>query len=477
MTSPATRSSTAPTLLALLAGCAVGPNYVRPDLPERPAWTATAQGVSGASPDQAALARWWSSFDDLVLTGLVERAAASNLDVLQARARVREARARRGGAASERWPTVTGSASATRTAASSESSTGDTVDLFQAGLDASWDLDLFGATRRSVESATASEQAAIEDERDVRVSLAAEVGLTYIDLRTKELRVAVARQSLATLQETADLTRWRAEAGLTTELDAEQARASLEQQRAAIPPLERDVANDRSALAVLLGLAPGAIDAELQPSRPVPSMTRAAAVGVPADALRRRPDVRRAEMQLMAQTAQVGVAEAARYPSLTLSGTIGLESLTASGLVRSGAGTWSIGARLLAPIFNAGRLAWAVEVQQALREQSVLAYEAALLTALQEVEKALVVFDREQTRRTALSAAADAARQAARLARDQYEAGLVAFTTVLDAERTLLTVQDSLATSEGEVAANLVRLYKALGGGWSPVTVASQETP
>jgi outer membrane protein TolC len=215
------------------------------------------------------------------------------------------------------------------------------------------------------------------------------------------------------------------------------------------------------------------------------------AVGVPADALRRRPDVRQAERALAAQTAQVGVAQAARFPKLTLSGSIGLESLTAGGLFGSGAVTSSLGAGLLTPIFNAGKLKREVEVQKAILEQSLLAYRAAVLAALQEVEDALVAFDREQARRSALSAATDAARQAATLARDQYQAGLVAFTTVLDAERTQLTLQDSLAVGEGEVGATLIRLYKALGGGWSPdsgatagaagptaqATAARQETP
>lgn len=461
--------------LALLGGCAVGPRYVQPDLPERAAWSASAEGTSPATADEAALARWWDGFDDPVLTSLVERASASNLDVLQAGARIREARARRGSAAADRAPAVTGSAAATRTGTSSESSTGGTVELFQAGLDATWELDLFGGKRRSLESAVATEQAAIEDERAVRVSLAAEVGLTYLDLRTVETRLAVARQNLAALQETADLTRWRAEAGLTTQLDAEQARANLEQARAAIPPLERDLAVNRNALAVLLGAEPGALDAELQATRPVPSVSRSVAVGVPADALRRRPDVRRAERELAAQTADVGVAQAARFPRLTLSGSVGLESLTAGGLVGSGAVVSSLGAGLLAPIFDAGKLAREVDVQEAKLEQSLLAYRASVLTALREVEDALVAFDREQARRGALGEAAGAAREAASLARHQYESGLVAFTAVLDAERTLLTLQDSLATSEGEVGATLIRLYKALGGGWSPAAAAGQE--
>ncbi|ACG74817.1 RND efflux system, outer membrane lipoprotein, NodT family [Anaeromyxobacter sp. K] len=457
-----------------LAACAVGPRYVRPELPERPAWAAAAPGTRAAGADEALLASWWSAFDDPLLASLVERAATSNLGLLQARARVREARARRGAAVAELAPSVTASTSASRSWPSEQSGGGGAADLFQAGLDASWELDLFGGKRRASEAAAASAEAALEDARDVRVSLVAEVGLSYLGLRTTEARLAVARRNLAALQETADLTRWRAEAGLTTQLDVEQARASLEQQRAAVPQLERTAASDRNALAVLLGLQPGALDAELAASRPVPAVSREVALGVPADALRRRPDVRRAERELAAQTAQVGVAQAARFPSLTLSGSIGLEALAAGDLVAGNAVTSSLGAGLLAPIFDAGRLARAVEVQAAVLDESLLAYRAAVLTALQEVEDALYAFDREQARRAALAEAEGAASQAAALARDQYQAGLVAFTAVLDAERTLLGVQDSLAASDGEVASDLVRLFKALGGGWTAGGTATQ---
>jgi NodT family efflux transporter outer membrane factor (OMF) lipoprotein len=464
-------------LLVLLTGCAVGPKYVKPALPETAAWSATAQGATAMACDEKALATWWSTFDDPVLTSLVERASSHNLDLLRARARVREARARRGGAAADLLPSVSASASASRKRASTEAGSGGTADLFQAGLDASWELDLFGGTRRAVEAATASLQASVEDERDVAVSLAAEVALTYVELRATETRLALARRSLAALQESAELTRWRAEAGLTTQLDAEQARSLLEQARAALPPLERTIARDRSALAVLVGLQPGGLDEELKEARPVPPVSRSVAVGVPADTLRRRPDVRRAERNLAAQTAQVGVAVADRYPRLTLTGSIGLESLTVAGLTGGGAGTSSIAAGLLGPIFDAGKRKQAVEVQEALLEQSHLAYRQTVLSSLKEVEDALVAFDREQARRAALSAAADAAREATGLARDQYLAGLVAYTAVIDAERTLLGVQDALAASEGDVGADLVRLYKALGGGWPFAAAVAQETP
>jgi NodT family efflux transporter outer membrane factor (OMF) lipoprotein len=468
-------------VLALATGCAAGPRYAKPALQETAAWSATAQGTTATIPDEEALATWWSAFDDPTLTSLVERASSRNLDLLQARARVREARARRGGAAADLLPSVSASASASRSRASREAGNGGTTDLFQAGLDASWELDLFGGTRRAVEAATASLQASVEDERDVAVSLAAEVALTYVELRATEVRLALARQSLAALQDLADLTRWRAEAGLTTQLDAEQARSLLEQERAALPPLERTIARDRSALAVLVGLQPGALHEELQDelkdARKVPSVSRSIAIGVPADTLRRRPDVRRAERNLAAQTAQVGVAVADRYPRLTLSGSIGLESLTVAGLTGAGAVASSIAAGLLGPIFDGGKRKQAVEVQEALLEQSHLAYRQTVLSSLEEVEDALVAFDREQARRAALSAAVEAARQAAGLARDQYQAGLVAYTAVIDAERTRITVQDALATSEGEVGADLVRLYKALGGGWSFAAALAQETP
>ncbi|MFT3914731.1 MAG: efflux transporter outer membrane subunit [Anaeromyxobacteraceae bacterium] len=324
---------------------------------------------------------------------------------------------------------------------------------------------LFGGKRRALEAAGATLQAAEADVRDAEVSLAAEVGLAYVSLRTGEARLALARRNLAALQETADLTRWRAEAGLTTALDAEQARANLEQERAALPPLEAAIASDRNALAVLAGEEPGALDALLAAPGAVPAAARTVAVGVPASALARRPDVRAAERRLAAQTAEVGVAVAARYPSLTLTGSIGLEALTAGRLV-----TGSLAAGLLAPILDAGRLARAVDAQEAALVQARVAYRSAVLTALREVEDALVALDREEARRAALATAADAARQAAALARDQYGAGLAAFTAVLDAERTVVTVEDALARSDGDAASDLIRLYKALGGGWTPAS-------
>jgi NodT family efflux transporter outer membrane factor (OMF) lipoprotein len=449
--------------LALVAACAVGPNIVKSEAATTAAWATSAQGTTAAS-DDAALRRWWSAFNDPVLTGLVERAPEANLDVRQAKARLQEARARRGSATADLAPTVSTSASASRSTGLSTS--GVSGNLFQAGLDASWELDLFGGKRRAIESAAATEQAAVEDVRDAWVSVAAEIGLAYIDLRTIEHRVRLAKQSLQALEETATLTRWRAQAGLTTDLDVQQARANVEQERAAIPALESQAAGDRNALAVLVGAQPGTL-ALTEQNGSEGSIQRTVAVGVPADALRRRPDVRREEWKLAAQTAEVGVAQAKRFPTLTLSGSIGLESLTAGGLLGSNAVTSSLGAGLLAPIFNAGKLAQNVRVQEAILEQSLLSYRSAVLSALKDVENALVAFDREQARRDALKAAADAAQRAATLAREQYASGLVEFTSVLDAQRTLLNVQDSLASSEGSVGADLIRLYKALGGDWT----------
>ncbi|MFO0581512.1 MAG: efflux transporter outer membrane subunit [Anaeromyxobacter sp.] len=462
--------------LLLTAACAVGPQYVRPEGAARAAWAgkAPAAGASTsaapASSGEAALARWWEGLGDPTLTALVERARARGLTVQAAAARLREARARRGGAAADLAPSVTASGQAARQGTRAASGGAwQAQSTWQAGLDASWELDLFGGKRRALEAAGATVEAAEADVRDAEVSLAAEVGLAYVSLRTGEARLALARRNLAALQETADLTRWRAEAGLTTALDAEQARANLEQERAAIPPLEAAIASDRNALAVLAGEEPGALDALLSAPGAVPAAARAVAVGVPASTLARRPDVRAAERRLAAQTAEVGVAVAARYPSLTLSGSIGLESLSAGRLV-----TGSLASGLLAPIFDAGRLARAVDAQEAALVQARVAYRSAVLTALQEVEDALVALDREEARRAALATAADAARQAASLAHDQYGAGLVAFTAVLDAERTVVTVEDALAKSDGDAASDLIRLYKALGGGWTPA--GSQES-
>ena len=466
----------------IVAGCkAVGPDYVRPALALPQAWNKSAdtnapQAVSApvvsvaATNDALALSQWWTVFADPTLSSLMERARRNNRDVKQAEARLRQARASRNLARAERLPTVDSSASASRSRGSEKAGSGRVSSVYDAGFDASWEADIFGAKRRAVESAEATLEASREDLRDVMVSLFSEVALNYVSYRSYGVRLEITETNLAAQADTYAITRWRQQANLVTQLDVDQARVSLEQTRAEIPALKTGRDEAAHELATLLGEAPSALVPLLERGRPaVPVAVRELAMGVPADAMRRRPDVRKAERELAAQTAEIGVAEAARYPDLTLSGSVGLEALKAADLFTWGARTVSGALAAGWTLFDGGQIRQKVAVQTALQEEKLGAYEAAVLTALKEVENALVAYANEQDRRRALRDAETAGQSAFVLARDKYKSGLIDFQTVLTTQQSLLTVQDSLASSEAEVTSDLIRLYKALGGGWNPL--------
>jgi NodT family efflux transporter outer membrane factor (OMF) lipoprotein len=363
---------------------------------------------------------------------------------------------------SDLFPSLTASASGSRS-----ESRDVTRDAYSAGFDASWELDVFGGVRRSVEAAEADLDRAGANLGDTQVSLAAEVALNYVELRALQARLGIARANLASQSETLQLTEWRAEAGLVSGQDVEQARTNREQTRAQIPNLETSSAEAEHRLDLLLGKAPGTLHARLVPAGELPDVPTGIAVGIPADVLRRRPDVRAAERQLAAETARVGVAEAARYPSFRLSGSIGIEALSFGDLTNDADSSSSLLGGITAPIFDAGRLRNQVQAQDAVREQALVAYEQAVLTALQEVENALVALAGNRERVEALTNATRSARNAAELARQRYGAGLVDFQSVLDTERSVLSVEDSLASTRADGVLSLIRLYKALGGGWS----------
>ena len=463
------------TLVLGLAGCApVGPDYSPPDLKAPPAWHSPLEdGLRPSPADARELARWWRTLDDPLLTSLMERAVAGNLSLKAATARVREARARRGISQAGLLPSLDASASATRSTSSEETGSGATRELYSAGLDASWELDIFGGVRRSVQSAQAALESSQAERDDVLVSLTAEVALGYLEVRTYQARLAVARGNLDIQQETYDIAHSRHQAGLGDELAVQQALYNLESTRSQIPALTAGLDAAMNGLAVALGARPGALHQELAPDRPIPTAPAGVAVGVPAEALRRRPDLRKAERDLAAATAEVGVATADLYPRFNLLGFIGLDSLALHRLVNSGSVSGQFGGGISLPIFRAGAIRQNIEVKSAQQDQALLAYEAAVLAALQEVEKALTDYVQEQLRGQSLDKATQAAKQAESLAEAQYAAGLTGFTTVLDTQRSLLSLQDQLAQSRGVVTANLVRLYKALGGGWDNAVPAS----
>lgn len=461
--------------LLALAGCAVGPNYVSPDIPAPADWSRELRrGLTAAQPDPETLTQWWTTLGDSDLSNLIERAVAGNLDLKNGRARVREARAKRGVAEAGLFPTINITSSSKRSRSSrqtgmGEARDGEARDLYRAGFDASWEIDLFGQVRRSVEAAQGDLEASEADYHDVLVSLLAEVALNYVEARKLQTQLQVAEENLKAQAETLQLTEWRFEAGLVSRLDVEQARSNLENTRSQLPRLRSGIEAAKNRLAVLLGVFPGALEEQLSARKPIPEAPLEVAVGVPAEVLRRRPDLRRAERQLAAQTARVGVATADLYSKFTLPGSIGLEALSTNNFFSGSNRIWSVAGNLAWPLFKGGAIRQNVEVQNALQQQALHQYEDAILTALEDVENALVGYAEERERRQALVEATQAAARAAELARNQYTSGLVDFQTVLDTERTLLSFQDQLAQSKAQVTSNLISLYKALGGGWTPL--------
>jgi NodT family efflux transporter outer membrane factor (OMF) lipoprotein len=445
--------------VVLLAGCAslAQPDSSLPQTPVPTAWSAQAPaGVPATS-----LAQWWQRFDDPQLTRLVTQALQANTSLRSAQAALQQARAQADVQAAGLLPSVGASASAQRSRASN--STGNS---FQAGFDASWEPDVFGRLRSGVNASTADAQAAEASLADVQVSLAAETAVNYIELRGLQQRLAIARSNLSSQQETLQITQWRLQAGLTTSLVAEQARGAAEQTAAQIPALESGLAQSRHSLAVLTGQAPLALDTLLADAAAVPQPAQDLALAIPAQTLRQRPDVRAAEQRIAAALARVSQADAARYPDFNISGNLGLRALTLGALSNGSSIASALLASVSMPVFDGGAARAQVRVQEAALEQARVAYEASVLTALKDVEDALVALRGNRERLVRLQAAADAAGNAALLAQQRYSSGLIDFQSVLETQRTLLSTQDGVATTVASVSADHVRLYKALGGGW-----------
>ena len=458
-------------LAALLSGCiTVGPDYRSPETAMPAAWTQLSQ-TTGAWQAQD-LSSWWQQLDDPRLSSLISEALQANLDLQTAHSRLREARARRNVAAAGQVPEIGASGQAAFSEASDDSG-GGSRESYRAGFDASWELDLFGRTRRTVEAAEADLEATEASLRDVQVSLIAEVATGYIELRTSQLRRTITQNNLTAQSETLQLVTWRAEAGLADRQEVVQALANREQTRAQMPRLETDIIQARHRLELLLGRQPGSLAERLDKVADLPTLPPRIGVGIPADTLRQRPDIVRAERTLAAETARLGAAEADRFPSFALSGSIGVEALRFAALTSSGAVAGSLIAGVSAPLFDGGRLRNQVLIQDEVRHQAEIAYRQSILTALQEVENSLVALVRAEQRRTTLAGAAAAAAEAAQLAQLRYRGGVIDFQAVLDTERARLSIEDSLASSRAEALLALIGLYKALGGGWSAPTAAS----
>ncbi len=485
----------------LLGGCTMGPRFQPPD------WASPASWFSGPRepvrpPESVTVAEpvdpsWWKLFGDPELTRLEERVAAQNLDVQVAGIRLAESRAQLGVARASAFPTLNANASYTREQASnngffslannstgssgnassangaSGNSTGGIVthglapfDIWQGGFDASWELDLWGKVRRSVESATATAEAADEARRAALLSSLAEVARDYIQLRGTQEQLRIARENVKTAQESLKLTQERAAGGVTTDLDVANASAQLRTTLAQIPTLEQQEAQGMNALSLLLGQPPNALRQDLQTARPVPPVPSRVPVGVPSELARRRPDIREAEAQLHAATADIGVAVANFYPSLTLNGSFGLQALQLNHAFDLGSNQFAVGPGLTIPIFQGGQLRSTLLLRKAQQQEAAVNYQKTVLQAWHDVDNALTAYQAEQARRDELIQAVAENRKALVLAQSRYQQGVADFLTVLDAQRSLLAAELQLADSTTTVSSNLVALYKALGGGW-----------
>ncbi|MCF8031881.1 MAG: efflux transporter outer membrane subunit [Desulfarculaceae bacterium] len=458
--------------LLLLSGCMkVGPDYKPPKKQVPPTWQQA--GDPSLPRIQANLVNWWEVFDDPQLSGLIKRADLGNLDLKAAVSRVKQARAQLGVVTGELYPQLDANADGTRQQASKNSLSnptglGITGEEFQLGASASWEIDLFGRIRRSVEAAQADLQASKEDRTDVMVSLYSQVAQTYLTARTLQARISATQENIESQKGVLKLTQARFKWGLATDLDVSQAETVLGSSQAELPPLRTSLVEAFNTLALLLGLPPSSLKKELDKPMPIPVPPEKVAVGVPADLLRQRPDIRRAERQLAAATARIGVATADLYPRFTLLGSLGTVATNASDLFGAGSLAYSIGPSISWNIFAGGSIRSQIKVQDALTEQALLTYESTLLAALKEVEDALEAFKQEKRRQVALAQTVASSRRALELAVRLYKEGLQDFQPVLDAQRNLFNYDNQLASSRGQVAIDLVVIYQALGGGWDP---------
>ncbi len=471
-----------------LSGCLVGPDFHRPKITSPSSWFGPTAQMSFDTARQEELTRWWQTFNDPMLSSLIDRAVISNLDLQQAQARVLQARANRGIVAAGLWPfvdtntSVTRSRSVTSSSGSSASASGlfpgststgaGTVgvmrNLFQTGLDAAWEIDVFGGVRRNIEAADADIQASVEDQRDVLVTLVAEVALNYIDLRGFQKEILIAQNNLQSQQRTAGITRKRFDVGLVSALDVANADALVATTSSQIPLLESAAQQAIYSLSVLLALDPAALVKELSPVAPIPANPPAIPMTLPSELLLRRPDIRRAEAQIHSATARIGAATADLFPKLNLVGSTGFQGDKTGDWIQRANRVWSVSPSVSWNVFDAGRIRSNIELQKAIQQETLLAYQKTVLTAFQDVENALIAYDREQVRRRALVDAVTANRKAVDLSGKLYIEGQTDFLNVLDAQRSLYRSEEALVQSTRSLSTNLVALYKALGGGWEP---------
>ncbi len=490
-------------VLALTLGitaCSVGPDFTPPKPPDVAKWndksTAPSKSASPVSTQTNPDPKWWASFDDPMLTDLIEKSIGGNLDLQQAVVRVLEAQQGEVSARAAGLPTIDGNGSYMRDqlglrglllsqgiygqVGSNSAASGligglsQPVNLYQYGLSASWELDLFGRVRRSVEQATASAEAEAEATNDALVMLEGQVALAYVQLRGAQALTLTQQENVRTAQQALDLTHKRQLQGLATDLDVEQARTQLATTEYQLPGFEKQAQQAMNRLSVLTGQPPGALDSMLGPPASLPKVPPVVNIGVPSTLARRRPDIREAEARLHATTANVGVAMASFYPDISLTGNFGLRAVDASYLTNWASDFYSFGPSVSLPIFQGGRLTAGLRMARAQEAQAALAYRGAVLNALREVEDALVAYRTDRAGQYKLAEAVRSGEETLFLARDRYTHGLADFIQVLDSERTLVQSRQQLTQADVALTNDVVALYNALGGGWEEDAATSQ---
>lgn len=452
---------------SLLAGCMVGPDYQVPPTLLPTSW-ASNQDKAARRPPQ--LANWWTRLRDPLLTNYIERAVRGNLNVASAKARIQEARASLQLERGAFFPVANGTSSVNRTlgiGATANGGAGTVSTQYHAGFDSRWELDLFGGKQRTVEAAHYGLGASEEDLRNTLLVLIGDVALNYTQVRANQALLALARRTAKSQRQTASLTKTKYEAGSSASADVARAEAIAATTEADVSTFEIDRAVAVHRLGILLGLPPASLSAELSTSAPIPSPKFPLPVGVPADTLLNRPDVRMAERQLAQATARIGVAEAARYPSISLSGNIFTQAVSISDLAQKSTIGWAIGPALTVPLFRGGQLKAAVDVANARRDQASLTYQSTVLTAMGDVENAIVSLAQQRNRNAKLAAAVNAYRNAANTSRIQYESGATDYLNLLDVQRTLYGSESALINSQLAIVSAYIALNKALGGGWT----------
>jgi NodT family efflux transporter outer membrane factor (OMF) lipoprotein len=458
-------------LALLLAGCVVGSDYQKPEIATPKQWS-----VPTTSSQEKALNKWWQNFNDPILNQLIVDAINANLDLKQTQDRIKDARSQRTATIASGLPSFSAknninrrlNSSATTSSTAQAGGFGvsnQVINLLQIGIDAQWELDFFGGVQRAIEVADATIDSEIEHRRDVMVTLLGEVARNYIELRGNQQLIIIAEANVRSQQDTLNLLQVQQQAGLADMLEVAQAQAQLATLQSQIPAYQTAVQQAIHALSLLLAKQPDALAARLEPVANIPIVKTSVMPDLPSELLQRRPDIRYAERQLAAANAQIGIAESELYPKFNLADFLGLQNTRITDFTPIGK-SWSVGATLTTPLFNWGKLNANIKSKEAQYQQSLLGYQNTVLTAFKEVEDALVSYSKEQQKHQSLQKAVTANQQAVQLATERYEKGLTDFINVLTSQQALYQAQSSLVSSTAKTSADLVLLYKVLGGGW-----------